>query len=29
MFVPKIKISDGTEDPINIVFEGVELSETS
>jgi hypothetical protein len=27
MVVPKIKISDGTEDPINVVFEGVELSE--
>jgi hypothetical protein len=27
MVVPEIKISDGTEDPINAVFEGVELSE--
>jgi hypothetical protein len=27
MDFPKIKISDGTEDPVNVVFEGVELSE--
>jgi hypothetical protein len=27
MVVPKIKISDGTGDPINVVLEGVELSE--